>query len=152
MPDSYDSLRDYGQRMEQSYMEIPRPSVNVQNPATGEQVEKFRLTDEMRSFSSMFKKILGLTEYIQKGVFSAAAEFQKRRNIYADAVGALTTLSEMSPKNKLVGINRSLGEATNEYNEGATRRSTEEPFGVQGLMTTLGQRGELTESAYRMRK
>jgi hypothetical protein len=136
----------------QARMEMPRPAMNVKDPMTQEPVEDFRLTDEMRGFSSMFKKILGMADYIQKGVFSAAAEFQKRRNVFADVVGTLTNLSTMFPKNKLVGLNRSFGEATEEYNEEATRHATEEPFSSRGLIDVLGQRGELTESAYKMRK
>lgn len=146
---SYDPLGEAGRLM-------PRPPENVKDPVTQAPVEDFRLTDEMRGFSAMFKRILGLAGQIQKGVFSAASEFQKRRNIFADVVGSLTTLSEMAPRNKLMGINGSmsqdLGTATEEYNQSATQRSQEEPFNLRSLMTTLGQRGELTETVSKVMK
>lgn len=119
---------------------MPMPPMNVKNPVTQEPVENFRLTDDMKGFSAMFKKVLDLAGQLQKGLFSAAGEFQRRRNLFADVVGELVNLSNAAPKNKMTGINPEPN--TEGYNEEATQ---ENPFNLQDMSYVLRRRKGLTE-------
>ena len=130
----------------------PRKRVDEEEP-----VEDFRQTMDMKGFSAMFKKILGLSDYLQQGVASAAAEYQRRRNLFGGAIGALLNLSNRAPNQRLQppfgqGFSEDFEESSGEVTRRATARSEEEPFSVGNIMTTIGERGVMPERAYKLRR
>lgn len=146
---------------------MPRyaPMASVPQPDYGqreEEVEDFRQTFDMKQFSSIYKKLVGVADFLKQGLGAAMAEADRRRNMYGQAVGALLNFQNRVPSlNRRMyevagqtpgGLPEDFGEASEEVTRRATERSTEAPFSVRNLTTTLGERGQLTEQAFKMRK
>ena len=141
--------------------EVPQPTYRHQGRE--EEVEDFRQTFSMKNFSEIYKKILGVSDFLKRSLGSAMAEADRRRNMYGQAVGALLNLQNRAPRLGQrtydvagqfpeEGLPEEFELATEEHTRRATGRAEEVPFSLKGLVNTMGERGQITERAYKMRK
>jgi len=133
-----------------------------------EEVEDFRQTFDMKQFSTLYKKRLGVTDFLKRSLGSAMAEAESRRNMYGQAVGSLLNFQNRAPRmgrrmHDVAGQGGYEGSSFDPLPEGfeegsealtrhATQRQEEAPFDVGSLIDVVGKRGRITDRAFRMRK
>lgn len=139
------------------YMPKPRPT------SEEEPVEDFRQTFSMKNFSQVYRRILGVADFLKQSLGAAMAEADRRRNLYGQAVGSLLNFQNRAPRLQSrmyevagqmpdEGLPEEFGPASEEHIRRATSRVEESPFSAYDIATTLGERGQITEKAFKMRK
>ena len=128
-----------------------------------EPVEDFRYTPEMNKFRKVFKRMRRITDFLQRGMAVKMHEFMKSRNVFGDAVESMGVLSERTPGQgrqtfdiPMQNVEETFEQQTEEFPQRAAERGEEAPFGLGGIMTTLGERkrmlGTQLEQILRTRK
>lgn len=124
-----------------------------------EPVEDFRQTFDMKSFTRIYQKMLGIANFLQRGLGSAMGEARRRRNLYGEALGSLISLQDRAPRRRtreifgqLTGEPEALEEPS-ELPGRAEERVEPSPFGAFGAMgNILERRLTLEEAPPRVRK